>query len=172
MKKIITTFASVLISGFLFAQDISLLDNDHAFLGIRFNQDKDSLARIIAPAPTSGDEKEQIEVYRVIKKQFYQFGTCPFKEFNLSFWNNKVDMMLIDVTPENATKLLEELESVYGKATKPNPRNEIYVWQGKRVFMQYVKVGGAASLTISSNVVKKAKEEWKKKKFEKMIDSY
>ena len=154
------------------AQDIALLDNDNGFLGIRFGQDIDSIRRIITPVAISGDENEKTELYRVIKKQYYAFGTAQFKLFTINFFDNQIDNMYIDVTFENADLLLKELESVYGPGTKSNPKNEVYFWYGKKVTMQYIHAGGGASLSIMSNIMKRKKEIWKQKKMEKAFDNY
>ena len=78
------------------SQDLELLDNDNGFLGIKFCQDIDSVRRIITPVAISGDENEKSELYRVIKKQYYAFGTAQFKLFTINFFNNKLLMQSIE----------------------------------------------------------------------------
>jgi len=154
------------------SQDLELLDNDNGFLGIKFCQDIDSVRRLITPVAISGDENEKSELYRVIKKQYYAFGTAQFKLFTINFFNNKIDNMYIDVNFENADILLKELQSVYGPGTKSNSKNEVYFWHGKKVTMQYIHAGGGASLSIMSNIMRREKEIWKQKKMEKSFDNY
>jgi len=174
-KKLLSVAALVLSLSFTaISQDISLLDGDNGFLGIRFGQDVDSVKRIITQVPISGDETKHEELYRVTKKQYYGFATAKLKDFTLNFWEGKIDNMYIEVDAENGPIMLQELESVYGKPTKPSPRNPIYVWQGKKVYMQMImKANGAADINITSLVMKKKREEaFRKKKEAEMSGSY
>jgi hypothetical protein len=173
MKKVLLTLSSVILFIFTaYAQDPELLDRDNGFLGIKFCQNIDSVRRIITPVPISGDEKEHTELYRVTKKQYYSFGAAQFKLFTLSFFNNELENMFIDVTFENADVFLKELESVYGPGIKAKGKTELYYWQGKSVSMQFIHVGGGGSLSITSNIMKKKKDLWKNKQIEKSFDGY
>jgi hypothetical protein len=154
------------------AQDPELLDRDNGFLGVKLCQNIDSMRRMISPVPISGDEKEHTELYKVIKRQYYSFGSAQFKAFTLSFFNDELESIFIDVTFENADIFLKELESVYGPGLKPSPKNELYYWRGKSVTMQYINAGGNASVTISSNIMKKKKDLWKNKQIEKSFDGF
>lgn len=172
MKKILLSLITFFVVIAANAQDPELLDRDNGFLGIKFCQNIDSVRRIITPVAISGDEKEHTELYKIIKKQYYSFGSAQFKLFTVSFFNDELEAMFIDVTFENADVLLKELEDVYGKGYKPSAKNELYYWQGKNVTMQYIHAGATASLSITSNIMKKKKDLWKNKQIEKQFDGY